>query len=103
MPEGPTPIEEPTPARASSSNTLPTVAASVVVVILVVVGSVVSNRSKPSHSVIAVRRSPSPSPAETPATPVSCTNGWHMAPNPVVNGDDQDDLVAASAVAFDDV
>ena len=38
-----------------------------------------------------------------PAAPVACTNGWHLAPNPVVSGDFQDSLVAASALASDDI
>jgi len=42
-------------------------------------------------------------PAPASPSPVACTNGWHLSPNPTVPGDDQDDLVAASAVAFDDI
>ena len=38
-----------------------------------------------------------------PAAPVACMNGWHLAPNPVVSGDFQDSLVAASALASDDI
>lgn len=106
MPEGPTPIEDPKPARVPSRNTLVTVVSFVVVVTLIVVGSVVSNRSKLSHPVVAVLPSPSPSPSETPvapATSVACTNGWHVEPMPVVEGDYVDELVAISALATDDV
>jgi hypothetical protein len=42
-------------------------------------------------------------PAPASPSPAACTSGWHLAPNPTVQGDDQDDLVAASAVAFDDI
>jgi hypothetical protein len=38
-----------------------------------------------------------------PASPVACTDGWHLAPNPGVPGDHLDTLVAASAVTTDDI
>src|SRR6266705_3880364 len=38
-----------------------------------------------------------------PAGPVACTDGWHLAPNPVMKGDYQDSLVAGSALASDDI
>src|SRR5689334_11326710 len=38
-----------------------------------------------------------------PASPAACTDGWHITPNPVVQGDYQDSLVAASAISLDDI